>query len=64
MYYSSASKVEKMIAMQKKLAARKKKLFGALAASRCTHFLIGWLKRSGSMILFVFPPNNKEQTDL
>jgi len=48
MYYSSASKVEKMIAMQKKLAARKKKLFGALAASRCTHFLIGWLKRSGS----------------
>jgi hypothetical protein len=48
MYHSSASKVEKMKTMQKELVAREQKTGGALATSRCTQFLIGWIKRSGS----------------
>jgi hypothetical protein len=48
MYNSSASKVDKMKTVQKELTAREQKPVGALATSRCTHFLIGWIKRFGS----------------
>lgn len=49
----------------KGMPQKNQKEVAVLTASRCTEFLIGWMKRSGNALnLFVFPSNNKEHPNL
>jgi len=67
MYHSCASGSDKMKTnlQIKGMPQESQTKVEALTTSRCTEFLIGWMKRFGNTLkLFVFPLNNKEHPNL